>query len=66
MGREATSHAWWLSTFPDLAILLTMLAIDLAGDRIRDVLRSARGVTVPIGLQLLWPARRVETEGDLA
>jgi peptide/nickel transport system permease protein len=38
MGRDYLSIAWWLSTFPGLAILLTVLAINLVGDRIRDVL----------------------------
>jgi peptide/nickel transport system permease protein len=38
MGRDYISIAWWLSTFPGLAILLTVLAINLLGDRIRDVL----------------------------
>jgi peptide/nickel transport system permease protein len=37
-GRDYISLAWWLSTFPGLAILLTVLAINLLGDRIRDVL----------------------------
>ena len=30
--------AWWLATFPGLAILLTVLAINLVGDRLRDAL----------------------------
>jgi len=30
--------AWWLSTFPGIAILLTVLAINLLGDRVRDIL----------------------------
>jgi ABC-type dipeptide/oligopeptide/nickel transport system permease subunit len=38
LGRDYLSIAWWLSTFPGLAILLTVLAINLVGDRIRDVL----------------------------
>ena len=38
LGRDYISIAWWLSTFPGLAILLTVLAINLVGDRIRDVL----------------------------
>jgi ABC-type dipeptide/oligopeptide/nickel transport system permease subunit len=37
LGRDYLSIAWWLSTFPGLAILLTVLAINLVGDRIRDV-----------------------------
>lgn len=38
MGRDYINIAWWLSTFPGLAILLTVLAINLIGDRVRDVL----------------------------
>jgi ABC-type dipeptide/oligopeptide/nickel transport system permease subunit len=38
LGRDYISIAWWLSTFPGLAILLTVLAINLVGDRMRDVL----------------------------
>lgn len=37
-GRDYVNVAWWLSTFPGLAILLTVLAINLLGDRVRDVL----------------------------
>jgi peptide/nickel transport system permease protein len=38
LGRDYINVAWWISTFPGLAILLTVLAINLVGDRIRDVL----------------------------
>lgn len=38
LGRDFVNIAWWLSTFPGLAILLTVLAINLVGDRARDVL----------------------------
>jgi ABC-type dipeptide/oligopeptide/nickel transport system permease subunit len=38
LGRDYLNVAWWLSTFPGIAILLTVLAINLLGDRIRDVL----------------------------
>lgn len=37
-GREHLSTAWWLATFPGLAIMLTVLAINLVGDRLRDIL----------------------------
>jgi peptide/nickel transport system permease protein len=36
LGRDFVSVAWWLPTFPGLAILLTVLAINLVGDRLRD------------------------------
>jgi peptide/nickel transport system permease protein len=38
LGRDYVNVAWWLSTFPGIAILLTVLAINLIGDRVRDVL----------------------------
>jgi len=38
MGRDYINVAWWLSTFPGIAILLTVLAINLLGDRVRDIL----------------------------
>jgi peptide/nickel transport system permease protein len=38
LGRDFVSVAWWLPTFPGLAILLTVLAINLVGDWLRDAL----------------------------
>jgi len=38
LGRDYINVAWWLSTFPGIAILLTVLAINLLEDRIRDLL----------------------------
>jgi len=38
LGRDYINMVWWLSTFPGIAILLTVLAINLIGDRVRDVL----------------------------
>ena len=37
-GREYISTAWWLVTFPGLAIILTVLGANLFGDALRDVL----------------------------
>ena len=37
-GRVYLSTAWWLATFPGLAILVTVLGINLLGDGLRDVL----------------------------
>ncbi|NIR29397.1 MAG: dipeptide ABC transporter permease DppC, partial [Gammaproteobacteria bacterium] len=31
-------RAWWVVTFPGLAILITVLALNLMGDGLRDVL----------------------------
>ena len=38
LGRDFVSVAWWLPTLPGLAILTTVLAINLVGDRLRDAL----------------------------
>jgi peptide/nickel transport system permease protein len=37
-GRKYLRDAWWYSTFPGVAILLTVMATNLLGDGIRDVL----------------------------
>lgn len=37
-GRVYLREAWWLSVFPGLAIMLTVLSFTLLGDGLRDVL----------------------------
>jgi ABC-type dipeptide/oligopeptide/nickel transport system permease subunit len=37
-GREYLGSAWWLVTFPGLAIVLTVLGANLFGDALRDAL----------------------------
>lgn len=37
-GREFMMNAWWVAAVPGIAILLTSLAVNLAGDGLRDVL----------------------------
>ncbi|MHB8646926.1 MAG: ABC transporter permease [Thermomicrobiales bacterium] len=37
-GRVYVSTAWWLATLPGVAIMLTVLSINLIGDWLRDVL----------------------------
>jgi peptide/nickel transport system permease protein len=37
-GRQYLATAWWIATFPGLGIMLTVLAINLVGDWLRDVL----------------------------
>jgi dipeptide transport system permease protein len=37
-AREFIQRAWWVVTFPGLAILVTVLAINLVGDGLRDAL----------------------------
>ena len=37
-GRLVLLNAWWLSTFPGLAIVFTVLSFNLVGDGLRDAL----------------------------
>ncbi|MDR7484826.1 MAG: ABC transporter permease [Armatimonadota bacterium] len=37
-GREVMLTAWWVSTFPGLAIVFLVLAVNLIGEGLRDVL----------------------------
>jgi dipeptide transport system permease protein len=37
-AREFILRAWWVVTFPGLAILVTVLAVNLVGDGLRDAL----------------------------
>nr|WP_246849348.1 nickel transporter permease [Rubellimicrobium arenae] len=42
-GREYLIDAWWLTTFPGLAILTVSMAFNLLGDGLRDVLDPRNG-----------------------
>ncbi len=37
-GRDALINAWWIATFPGLAIVVTVTAFNLLGDGLRDAL----------------------------
>jgi peptide/nickel transport system permease protein len=37
-GRTYVSTEWWLSAVPGLAIFITVVGINLLGDRLRDLL----------------------------
>jgi peptide/nickel transport system permease protein len=37
-GRTYMQTSWWLTTFPGVAIFLTVLGVNLMGDHLRDVL----------------------------
>ncbi len=39
-GREYLDTAWWISVFPGTALMLTVLAVSLVGDWLRDELDS--------------------------
>jgi peptide/nickel transport system permease protein len=43
-GVQYVDSAWWLSFFPGVAIVLTVLAINLIGDWLREVLDPRLGV----------------------
>jgi len=38
MGRNYISNAWWVGIFPGLSLFLLVLAVNLIGDRVRDLL----------------------------
>ena len=42
-GRTTVVTAWWISTFPGLAIFAAVLAFNLLGDALRDVLDPRTG-----------------------
>jgi peptide/nickel transport system permease protein len=35
-GRDYVATAWWLATFPGLAIMLLVLSVMLVGDSLRN------------------------------
>lgn len=37
-GRDYLRLAWWVSTFPGIALMLTVFGVNILGDRIRDYL----------------------------
>lgn len=37
-GRDYLATSWWISTFPGIAIVLTVIGINLVGDWLRDAL----------------------------
>jgi peptide/nickel transport system permease protein len=37
-ARDYLREAWWMSTFPGLAIMLTALSVNLLGEGLRDAL----------------------------
>lgn len=43
-GRDFVRQAWWISVFPGLAIVLTVLSLNLFGDGLRDAL-DVKGVS---------------------
>ena len=37
-GREFLATAWWIATFPGIAIFVTVMGLNLLGDGLRDAL----------------------------
>ena len=37
-GRQFIRHSWWICTFPGIAIMITILSLNLLGDGLRDAL----------------------------
>lgn len=37
-GRQYLRYAWWVTTFPGMAIMITILSLNLLGDGLRDAL----------------------------
>ncbi|MFO8059270.1 MAG: D,D-dipeptide ABC transporter permease, partial [Bacillota bacterium] len=37
-ARNYIREAWWMSVFPGLAIVVTVLCVNLLGDSFRDIL----------------------------
>ena len=37
-ARQYVLQAWWVVTFPGLAVLITVLAFNIMGDGLRDAL----------------------------
>ena len=38
VGRNYLGQAWWISTFPGLAIMIAVMAINMLGDGLREAL----------------------------
>lgn len=57
-GQQYIASAWWLATFPGLALFLLVLAVNILGDRVRDSLDPTRRSQARTrGFRLRRPAR---------
>jgi peptide/nickel transport system permease protein len=45
-GRDLLGTAWWMSVFPGIALAITVLAVNVIGDRLRAAL-GARQLPAP-------------------
>lgn len=37
-GRSYMRHAWWMTVFPGMALFITVMSVNLLGDRVRELL----------------------------
>jgi peptide/nickel transport system permease protein len=69
-GRGFLATAWWISLFPGLAMLLTVLAVNLMGDWLRDhldpKLRQLGGVAQVLEVAVAGPRGRGAEEAPVA
>jgi peptide/nickel transport system permease protein len=42
-GKEVLAQAWWVATFPGIALALLVVAFNLTGDGIRDLFATGAG-----------------------
>ena len=65
-GRGFLATAWWITLFPGLAMLLTVLAVNLLGDWLRDhldpKLRQLGGRAADLEAPAAEPARSISDE----
>ncbi|WP_179756769.1 ABC transporter permease subunit [Kineococcus aurantiacus] len=57
-GREYVDLAWWIAVFPGLAIVLLVLAFNLLGDGLRDVLDPQQRSALQAGKRTFGRRRR--------
>jgi peptide/nickel transport system permease protein len=57
-GANQLSTAWWLSTFPGLAITITILAANFVGDYLMTALDPRDGVRFSLSTMLTGRTRR--------
>jgi peptide/nickel transport system permease protein len=43
-GRLVMDTAWWITTFPGVMVVVTVLAYNMLGDGLRDVLDPRRSL----------------------
>jgi peptide/nickel transport system permease protein len=57
-GKSVIYHAWWATIFPGLAIVLSVLSINLLGDGLRDFLDPRQAYGAGPAARRWWRRRR--------